>query len=142
MKHSHYFKDVSTLQAIDVYRVLTLFAVKDHCIGHAIKKLLCAGQRGCKPIDQDIQEAIDTLHRWQSIRAEDMATVETDTRAKPWEEPDYCDSERYDKTGDMLHDDSLRKANVKCLHLAWHTFNSLHYEQCTACGFQRPIAGA
>lgn len=142
MKHSHYFKDVSTLEFIDVYRILDLYRVTDNAIGHAIKKLLCAGDRGAKSLDTDIQEAIDTLQRWQAIRAEDMATVEPDTRVKPWEEPDYCQSERYEMTGDMPHDDAWRKANVKCLHLAWHTFNSLHYEQCTACGFQRPLAGA
>ena len=32
-----YFKDVQTLKAVDVYRVLVLFDVKSHPIGHAIK---------------------------------------------------------------------------------------------------------
>ena len=61
-KHEHYFKDVATLNVIDVYRVLQLFGVTDPCLQHAIKKLLVAGGRGAgKDITQDIGEAIDTL---------------------------------------------------------------------------------
>lgn len=73
MKHSHYRKDVSHLDTIDIYRVLQLFDVTDSSIQHAVKKLLCAGQRGAKTQDQDIQEAIDTLHRYQEMRKEDEA---------------------------------------------------------------------
>lgn len=62
-KHSHYFKDVSGLQLIDVYEVLSLFGVTDHAIGHAIKKLLCAGQRGSKGLLKDYGEAIDSIQR-------------------------------------------------------------------------------
>lgn len=62
-KHSHYKKDVSSLKSIDVYRVLDLFGVESHAVGHAIKKLLCSGQRGGKDRKQDIQEAIDSLNR-------------------------------------------------------------------------------
>lgn len=62
-KHSHYKKDVSHLEFIDVYRVLDLFEVESHAVGHAIKKLLCSGQRGAKDKAQDIQEAIDSLNR-------------------------------------------------------------------------------
>lgn len=73
MRHSHYRKDVSHLDTIDVYRVLQLFGVTDPCLQHAAKKLLCAGQRGAKTQDQDIQEAIDTLHRYQEMQKEDEA---------------------------------------------------------------------
>lgn len=70
-KHNHYFKDVSNLKTIDVYRVLGLFSVTDPCIQHAVKKLLVAGGRGAgKSIDKDIQEAIDSLKRWQEIQEE------------------------------------------------------------------------
>lgn len=69
-KHSHYFKDVSKLDTIDVYRVLELFNVTDPCLQHAIKKLLVAGGRGHKPRDADIQEAVDTLTRWQEMQRE------------------------------------------------------------------------
>jgi hypothetical protein len=73
--HSHYFKDVSQLTTVDVYRVLTLFSVIDPCLQHAIKKLLVAGGRGGgKDVSRDIQEAIDTLKRWQNMRAEEVAS--------------------------------------------------------------------
>jgi hypothetical protein len=71
-KHSHYFRDVSSLKTVDVYRILELFGVADPCLQHAIKKLLVAGGRGAgKDITQDVTEAMDTLKRWQQMRAED-----------------------------------------------------------------------
>lgn len=70
-KHSHYFKDVGGLSEVDVYRVLRLFDVHDHAIAHAIKKLLVCGERGFKDAARDVQEAIDTLQRWQEMERED-----------------------------------------------------------------------
>ena len=70
-KHPHYKKPVFGLQFVDVYRVLALFGVTDPCIQHAVKKMLVAGGRGAKDISQDVQEAIDTLQRWQEMRLED-----------------------------------------------------------------------
>lgn len=70
-KHRHYFKDTSHLQSIDVYRVISLFGVTDPCIGHALKKLLVAGGRGAgKGVGTDIQEAIDSLLRYQEMQRE------------------------------------------------------------------------
>jgi hypothetical protein len=71
MKHNHYFKKTVHLYAVDVYRVLELFEVTDPCLQHAIKKLLCAGGRGAKDIEQDVQEAMDTLERYQDMCRED-----------------------------------------------------------------------
>ncbi len=71
MSHPHYFKDVSGLKAVDVYRVLELFDVTSPAIQHAVKKLLCAGGRGHKDQAKDVQEAIDSLVRWQFMRKED-----------------------------------------------------------------------
>lgn len=71
LKHLHYFKDVSNLDIIDVYRVLDLFEVTNPCLQHAIKKLLVAGGRGYKDITKDVQEAIDTLERWKAMKEED-----------------------------------------------------------------------
>ena len=65
--YNRYFKDVSNLKAIDVYKVLELFEVKSHAIGHAVKKLLAAGSRGAKDEKQDIQEAIASLKRHLEI---------------------------------------------------------------------------
>jgi hypothetical protein len=74
VKYSHYFKPCP-FESVDVYRVLSLFNVTDPCLQHAVKKLLVAGGRGGgKPIDKDVQEAIDTLQRWQGMRAEEAAS--------------------------------------------------------------------
>lgn len=64
-KHSHYHKDVSDYDTIDVYAVCKIFDVQDTsgCLQHAIKKLLVTGQRGHKDRKTDIQNAIDTLNR-------------------------------------------------------------------------------
>ncbi len=68
---SHYFKNVEHLKWIDVYRVLVLFGVTNPCLQHAIKKLLCAGQRGIKDQKQDVQEAIASLVRYLEMQTED-----------------------------------------------------------------------
>ncbi len=69
--HDHYFKDVQTLKSVDVYRVLVLFGVTNPCLQHAIKKLLCAGQRGVKDELKDVQEAIASLLRYLEMQTED-----------------------------------------------------------------------
>jgi len=72
-KHAHYFK-ATPFAEVDVYRVLLLFGVTDPCLQHALKKLLVAGGRGAgKDIRQDVAEAVDTLVRWQEMRAEEGA---------------------------------------------------------------------
>ncbi len=70
-KHLHYFKDVSHLDTIDIYRVLQLYKVTDPCQQHAAKKVLLAGGRGGKDYLKDIQEAIDTLERLKVMLKED-----------------------------------------------------------------------
>lgn len=70
-RFSHYFRDVSALQTIDVYRVLLLFGVTDPCLQHAIKKALVAGGRGHKDAAKDVAEAIVSLQRWQQMREEE-----------------------------------------------------------------------
>ena len=63
-KYDKYFKDVSGLDEIDIYMILSLYQVTDHAIGHAIKKLLLAGDRtGGKSSMDDLVEARDTLTR-------------------------------------------------------------------------------
>ena len=71
IKYPHYFKSVSHLETVDVYRVLSLFQVNDPCIQHAIKKLLCAGERGDKSMIKDITEARDSLNRHLEMLNED-----------------------------------------------------------------------
>lgn len=71
-KHNHYFKKLPEgVTHIDVYRTLELWGVTDQCIGHAIKKLLVPGRRGGKDVARDIQDAIDSLLRWQEMRLEE-----------------------------------------------------------------------
>ena len=71
-KHSHYHKNVSQYDTIDVYAVCKIFDVQDTsgCLQHAIKKLLVTGQRGHKDRQTDIQNAIDTLNRLLELESE------------------------------------------------------------------------
>lgn len=72
-QHGHYFKDVSDLDEVDVYRVCDLFEVNDPSGAkqHAIKKLLCSGKRGAKDERKDLEEARDTIIRKLSMMTED-----------------------------------------------------------------------
>ena len=70
-KHSHYFHDVAHLQSVDIYRMLQLLGIADPALQHAFKKVAAAGKRGAKSAAQDVQEAIDSLVRWQAMAAED-----------------------------------------------------------------------
>lgn len=62
-KHSHYHKPTNGVETVDVYWVLSAWGVRCHATGHAIKKLLNAGQRGAKTTEQDLTEAIDSIKR-------------------------------------------------------------------------------
>lgn len=71
-KYPQYYRDVSHLEVVDVYRVIDLFGVTDATAQHALKKLLLSGVRtGGKSIEQDLKEARDTLSRGLAMRAED-----------------------------------------------------------------------
>ena len=70
--YQKYFKNVKHLDEVDVYRVLNLFDVTDHALGHAVKKLLLCGVRtGGKTHIQEVVEARDTLNRWVEMERED-----------------------------------------------------------------------
>jgi hypothetical protein len=85
-EHSHYFKDVSKLSKIDVYRVLQLFNVTDPCIQHAVKKLLVAGGRGAgKDVSKDIKEARESLVRWQEMQVETTPEIQQTFDEQPKE---------------------------------------------------------
>lgn len=62
---SPYIKQLpKDLQQIDVYDVLTIFDVHNPAIQHAIKKLLCPGQRTqAKDKIQDLREATISIER-------------------------------------------------------------------------------
>lgn len=63
-KYPHYYRKVpDRVDYLDVYRVLDTFGIQRSCVQHAIKKLLCGGQRGAKNEVQDLKEARDSLNR-------------------------------------------------------------------------------
>lgn len=90
-KFGHYYKNVSHLQDLDAYRVLERFGIRHPALQHAIKKLLVAGGRGAKDVDQDVQEAIDSLERFQDMRKEDSVeaamAVQAEFAAQAAEDP-------------------------------------------------------
>ena len=49
------------ISKVDVYCVIRAFEIKEPGIQHAIKKLLCAGEREKGSYFQDLQEAIDAI---------------------------------------------------------------------------------
>lgn len=69
--YGHYYKNVSNLTHVDVYRVLDLFHVTRPAVAHAVKKLLVAGQRGSKTYEADIAEAAASLQRELELLHED-----------------------------------------------------------------------
>lgn len=69
-KHNHYFKNVSHLEELDVYRLIDLYAIIDPCIQHMLKKCLVVGGRGSKDALRDVQDIIDTAERWKQMQQE------------------------------------------------------------------------
>ena len=67
MKQNKYSKDLRDGTKIDVYDILDAFNVENPAVAHAIKKMLCAGLRGYKDFNQDIEEAIESLERAKSF---------------------------------------------------------------------------
>jgi hypothetical protein len=63
MSENKYTREIFEGIHVDVYDVLRAFNVKDQAVGHAVKKLLCMGQRGHKNPEQDLTEAIQSLER-------------------------------------------------------------------------------
>lgn len=74
VKHSHYYKDVSHLEKMDIYRFCELFNVTGP-LEHALKKIACAGQRGTKDQIKDLNEAIDSISRKLEMLEEDSSYV-------------------------------------------------------------------
>lgn len=70
-EYNHYFKNVSHLNYIDIYRIFILYNVTNPCVQHAVKKLLLPGGRGEKDFKKDLMEARDSLNRALEILEED-----------------------------------------------------------------------
>ena len=73
-KYNHYFRDVSHLSKIDIYRFCDLYGVTGP-LEHALKKIACAGQRGAKDQIKDLNEAIDSIKRKLEMIEEDEARI-------------------------------------------------------------------
>lgn len=79
-KYNHYFRPIPPgVTAIDLYRFAEMFEITDSSLFHAVKKIVAAGKRGSKTVEQDVQEAIDSLQRWQEMRREETSAQKTDT---------------------------------------------------------------
>ena len=82
---------------IDVYDVLNAYEVDSHAVGHAIKKLLMAGQRGHKDRLQDLREAVQAIEREidmsGSVEPEKRATGDSGVSV------DYTDGEWHEWSG-------------------------------------------
>jgi hypothetical protein len=65
-----YQRKLRSGEVVDVYDVLDAFEISNPSIQHALKKMLCAGIRGYKDYQKDIQEAIDSLERAKSFPPE------------------------------------------------------------------------
>lgn len=61
-QYPHYYMPVNGVTHVDVYDILDWAGVSS-AVGHAIKKLLRAGQRGGKDEIQDLTEAVDAINR-------------------------------------------------------------------------------
>jgi hypothetical protein len=70
---------------IDVYDVLVAFDVTNPAIQHAVKKLLCPGQRGAKNALQDLNEALVSIERAIEIE-------ESHSRKRPEQDPDVAEA--------------------------------------------------
>ena len=91
MRYTKYFKNVEHLKQIDIYRVLRLFVVTDHELGHAVKKILLSGNRtGGKPKIVDITEAINSLTRWLDLEEEDARLRELKKDMPPINDNETC----------------------------------------------------
>lgn len=89
--YPHYYKDISSLNVLDVYRVCDLYQVDDTSgsIHHAIKKLLVSGNRGGgKSFYKDVKEARDTLDRYLTLNA----SVVDDPQPSDPEPEDFVDT--------------------------------------------------
>lgn len=70
-QNNKYKRKVPTLE-IDVYDILKAFNVINPATQHAIKKLLCAGDRGYKDKVQDLKEASASISRAIELESDNV----------------------------------------------------------------------
>jgi hypothetical protein len=60
--YPHYYRTLPAATHVDIDWILHAWDI-GHTVGHAVKKLLCAGQRGVKDKLQDLKEARNSINR-------------------------------------------------------------------------------
>jgi hypothetical protein len=60
--YPHYFRETPNTTHVDINWFLEAWGV-GHTVGHAVKKLMCLGQRGVKGKLQDLEEARNSINR-------------------------------------------------------------------------------
>lgn len=113
MSHDHYFRDVSHLNSLDVYRLLELFNVTCPVAQHIVKKALAAGQRGHKDTRRDWQDIADSAARRLQMIDEDAGWTAEAIRAAsfaPINAIDYRDPRTVEGVDDAF--DGERHLNI------------------------------
>lgn len=62
---------------VDVYEVCEAFGVTNSAMSHAIKKMLCTGQRGHKDLLTDLYDIRDSINRAIAIEERKLGIVKT-----------------------------------------------------------------
>lgn len=79
--HESLYNDGRDPMDVDVYDVLKAFNVTCPAIQHAVKKLLCPGQRGAKDAMQDLIEARFSIDRaMQLLKAQQIEAKRRKTK--------------------------------------------------------------
>jgi hypothetical protein len=87
---------------VDVYRVLDAFGVTCPATAHAIKKLLCAGIRGHKDMEQDLNEAAQSIEEARAMLKQKRRAAKGATQPEPTPEPQSQQLPHAFKPGDEV----------------------------------------
>jgi len=118
---------------VDVYRVLDAFNVTCPATAHAIKKLLCAGIRGHKDMEQDLAEAAQSIEealamakqRRRAGRTQPKATPEPQVQPEATPKPQVQPLPHEYEIGD----------EVVCINTGWYSLvENLQMNQCVRGG--------
>lgn len=74
----------------DIYDVLHAFNVANPAVQHALKKLLCPGQRGAKGVLQDLEEARKSIVRAIELERQKLVAPTQRSASKIPEPPCTC----------------------------------------------------
>ena len=87
---------------VDVYRVLDAFDVTCPATAHAIKKLLCAGIRGHKDMEQDLSEAAQSIEEARAMARQKRRAAKGATQPEAPVEPQIQPLPHSFKPGDEV----------------------------------------